>query len=385
MALLRAEPDGASPDPHQIALAFLGVLRLLAAERPLLVAIDDVQWLDPPSVEALLVAARRLEGEGVVFLLSRRALHVSPVERSLGRHGLRQLEVGPLHVGRLRRLLRERLGLTLPRHLLRRVDEITLGNPLFALELGRALQERPLPGIGQALPLPDAIEDLLGTRVAGLPDAQRRLLLAVALSGDLRTGQLATLASSADLQDALDAGLLVVEGDRARASHPLLAAAATGRARASERRALHRALADVVAGEELRALHLALASERPDATLAATLAHAAATATARAARPEAVELGTHALRLTPPDDPARPERILSLAATLSETGQEQRISDLLVPELDRLPPGEARVRACILLLEGVLSGVERHRAAAAAGPGRGRRRAARCARSCWSS
>ena len=159
-----------------------------------------------------------------------------------------------------------------------------------------------------------ALEDMLGTRVAELPEPLRRVLLAVALGPDLTTGELATIADAVD--DAIAAGLVVVDRDRVRASHPLLAAAAKQRSRSSERRAVHRALADVVAGAELRALHLALAADRADPELAATVSSAAATASARGARHEAVRLAEHALRLTPEDHPERDARLLALAHAL---------------------------------------------------------------------
>ena len=150
--------------------------------------------------------------------------------------------------------------------------------------------------------MPDAVEDLLGTRVARLPGPVRRLLLAVALSGDLRTAELAAIADADAVEDAVDAGLLVVDGDRVRASHPLLAAAAQAAlAAARAARAAPRAWPSAVADEELRALHLALATDGPTTQLAATVAAAAAAARRRAApRAEAVRLAEHALRLTPP-------------------------------------------------------------------------------------
>ena len=186
VALLRSEPAGVSAEPHAIAVGFLNALRALAAGAPLLVAVDDVQWLDSPSAEVLDFAARRLEGDEIRFLLARRPGSPSALERSLERRRLERLEVGPLSLGAMRRLLRERLGLSMGRQLLRRIVDATQGNPLFALELGRTLADGRLPAVGEEIPVPDAVEDLLGTRVARLPEAVRRLLLAVALSGDLR-------------------------------------------------------------------------------------------------------------------------------------------------------------------------------------------------------
>ena len=229
VALLRAEPEGAPPEPHAIALGFLNTLRALAAREPLLVAIDDVQWLDPPSADALDFVVRRLEGEPVGFLLAKRPGLETAFESALERRALGRLEVGPLSLGATRRILSERLGLSLTRQLLRRIHETTLGNPLFALEVGRTLAGHGLPAVGEELPVPDSVEDLLGTRVERLPGPVRRLLLVVALSAELRTSQVAAITGPDALHAALDAGVVLVDDDRVRASHPLLAAAARSR------------------------------------------------------------------------------------------------------------------------------------------------------------
>ncbi len=352
VALLRAEPAGAPPEPHAIALGLLNALRALAAREPLLVAIDDVQWLDAPSAEALAFVARRLETEPIAFLLAKRPGRPTTVERALGRGVLQRVEVGPLSLGATRRLLADRLDLSVSRHLLRHIVDSTLGNPLFALEVGRMLIDRGPLQVGEDIPLPGAVEDMLGTRVASLPATDRALLLAVALSADLHTAELAATASPATVEDAIEAGLLRVERDRVRAAHPLLAAAAKKRSRARERRELHFALAQAVADPGRRALHLALATERPDAHLAATVAAAAAAASARGARREAVALGEHALRLTPPHAPERSERLLALGLALETAGELRRLTDLLTPELASLPAGAVRGRAMVLLSEG---------------------------------
>ena len=141
-----------------------------------------------------------------------------------------------------------------------------------------------------------------------------------------------------------------------RASHPLLAAAVVERADAAERRELHRRLAAAVGDGELGARHRALAAARPDATLAADVSAAAARANERGSPQTAVELADHALRLTPRNDPDRGERILGLARYLELAGEKQRLTDLLVPALASLPPGEQRVRACLLLASGTVAG-----------------------------
>jgi DNA-binding CsgD family transcriptional regulator len=352
VVLLRAEPKVVRPGPGAIAFGFLNTLRELAAGEPLLVAIDDLQWLDAPSADVLVFAARRLQDDPVGFLLAKRTGRATALERTLERGRLERLEVGPLSLGAMRRLLADQLGLSLSRPLLRHIVESTLGNPLFALEVGRTLVERGIPPAGEDLPVPDAVEDLLGTRVDGLDGPLRRLLLAVALSADLRREELVAIEGADAVEDAVDAGLLRLDGERVRVSHPLLAAAARKRSRPRERRELHRALAAAVADEQFRALHLALATDRPDEQLAATVLRASREACDRGARQRATRLAEHALRLTPPDSPERHERVLELAENLETSGDLQRLTELLEPEIDTLPAGLLRARGFLMLGEG---------------------------------
>jgi DNA-binding CsgD family transcriptional regulator len=353
VALLRVEPAGHAPPDAAVALGFTNALRALAASAPLLLAVDDVQWLDAASAEALEFAIPRLVDHPVRFLFAKRARSRSFLERAHGPKGLQRLEVGPLSFGATQRLLAERLGLSLPRHALRRVLDATLGNPLFALELGRALGTRGTLAIGEDVPLPHVIEEVLGTRVAGLPAGVRRVLLAVALGGDLRSTQVVAIgATPAVLDEAVELGVLIVDGDRLRPAHPLFASAAKNGAGLNEQREMHGALAEVAADEESRAVHLALAAEQPDEGLAAALSAAAAGAAARGARHDAIVLAEHAFRLTPPGSDNLVERLLDLGDQLAVAGERERITKLLAPELASLPPGAPRVRASLLVTFG---------------------------------
>ncbi|HET9242987.1 MAG TPA: AAA family ATPase [Gaiella sp.] len=349
--LRRSSTDGSAP-ANATAVGLLSALRALSERDRLLVALDDVQWLDAASASALAFAARRLDGDRVQFLLARRPGRATGLEQALEPNGTVRLELGGLSLGGTRRLLLDRLGLSLSRPALRRIHDATLGNPLFALEVGRTLVVDGVPSVGAQLPVPERIEELLGTRVAALPAAPRRLLTIVALSPDLRLGQIRELDEEGALAAAVEAGVLVVDGDHVRASHPLVAAAAARDCPAQERRALHRRVADAVSDDELRARHLALAAEEPDSALAATVSAAAATAARRGAAQAAAELADHALRLTPPDDPVRVDRLLELGAYLEIAGEKQRMSDLLAPVVDSLPPGPARARGWFLLTGG---------------------------------
>jgi DNA-binding CsgD family transcriptional regulator len=351
VALLRAEPGAVMPSPRAVAAGVLGVLRGLARRESVVVAIDDVHWLDTASAQALAFAARRLGNDPVRFLFARRTGPTSSIEEAFAPAELARLELSALSYGAVRTLLSQRMGPPLTRRVLRQVVDASGGNPLFAIELGRMLTEHGPPAIGDELPAPAVVESVLDGRVEGLASAQRTLLLAVALSPELRTSELATLAGAEAVEEAIELELLTTDGERVRAAHPLLAAAARTRARAGERRALHLRLAAVVENEELCARHLALGTDRPDAVLADRIARAAARATARGAAGDAVDLTAHALRLTPPDSPDRSERLLLLGERLVVAGELERGRELLLSELHTLPKGPARARVHLTLTE----------------------------------
>jgi DNA-binding CsgD family transcriptional regulator len=350
-ATLRSEA-AEPPEEHAVAAAVLSALRGLAMDQPVLVAIDDVQWLDRDSTIAIGFAARRLERSPVRFLLTTRSAGTAALEQAFEGSQRQILELGPLSRDATRRMLAEQLGLILPRRVLRRLHAAAEGNPLFALELGRALGRREPSEMDDELGVPASLDELLAARVSGLAAGQRRLLLAVGLGAGASWRQLEAVSAEDALRAALDSGLLVAAGARVRPAHPLLAATAARLATPRERRALHLDLASATEDEQHRVLHLALAAEHPDVELSSRLARAAARAAAHGAAGEAVELAGHALRLTAPDARERPERLLALGERLEAVGEFTRLSELLQPEVDALPPGEPRVRAHLLLAEG---------------------------------
>jgi hypothetical protein len=174
------------------------------------------------------------------------------MEGELGTAGVHRVEVGPLGLSATRRLLSQCLGLTLPPRLLSRLFDATQGNPLLALELGRALAGGQTWAIGAELTVADLADEPFGARVAELAEPARRALLAAALSGHLSLSQLMAVADPVAAEDLVAGGLLILEGERVRLSHPLLAAAARRKSRIGERRALHLALAEVAQDETLR-------------------------------------------------------------------------------------------------------------------------------------
>src|SRR5712692_10282029 len=159
IALLRVETKPGRLQGRAVALGVLGVIRLLAEDSPLVVAIDDVQWLDAPSADALTFAARRLRGEPIGFLLARRAeTREGPpleLESALESGRVSRLLVRPLDLQSLDRLLRTRLDKAFLRPALVELQRVSGGNPFFALELGRALLARDVAlAPGDPLPVP---------------------------------------------------------------------------------------------------------------------------------------------------------------------------------------------------------------------------------------
>ncbi len=351
VALRRKDPTGEGPDPFAISAGFLAALRALVERGRLLVAIDDVQWLDRPSAAALVFAAQRLAGGQARFLITRRSGRRSELERALKPAGTGQLDLAALSLGATGVVLSDHLHLTLTRRVLRQVHETSQGNPLFALELGRLLVRGGMPEIGSELPIPDVVDDIFDARVRELPGPVRRALLAVALSSGLTRIELSTVVDPLAVEDAVTSGLLGVDRSRVRPAHPMLGAAVRRRPSARERQELHLALASAVGDATLRARHLAIATVAADRDVAGVVAAAADLAAKRGAVQDAEELGAHALRLTPPDAPELADRILALGRFHSRADDMARVTALLTERMDELPPGRARAMAHLLLGE----------------------------------
>lgn len=356
-ALLRAESDELV-QPRTIATAFVGVLASLADDAPVLVAIDDVQWLDPASAGALAFAARRLP-ERVSLLVTRRGDSVEPaplgLERALPEGRLERLVPRPLSLAALHHLIHERFGSAPPRPALARLAEVSGGNPFLALEIARALGPDwiPLAG-GGPLPVPRDLQALASERVSELSGRGRDAsLAAAALSRPTRELILRAVAPEDDvgigLLDAEEAGVLTTEGRRVRFTHPLLASAIYGAAGAERRRLLHAQLSDVVTDPEERARHLALSTTEPDEGVAAELEHAASLAATRGAQQAASELYAGACRLTPEgraEELARRE--LGRATALRALGDLEGSKALAEHAAERAS-GPLRARALLLL------------------------------------
>ena len=356
VALLVDEGEGPPPDRRAIALAFTGALRALAREAPVVVAIDDIQWLDPSSAFLLEFALRRLDGDALVFLLALREEEAIPsavdLDRALPEERLRRLHVGPLSMGAMHRLLSERLDLVLPRPRLRRLRELSGGNPLFALELGRALRRGAIllePGE----PLPGSLAALVGDRLAALPAETRPALLAASAASDptleLVEGAIGGRATDR-LAPAVAAQVIEFEGTRIRFTHPLLASGIYAAAPLEDRRALHRRLAQLLPDPEEHARHLALGTDSADDGVATALERAAVRAHARGALAAAVELSEQARRLTPVEmEESGHRRTIQAASYAWEAGESSRARELLSGARGRARPGAARGEILMLL------------------------------------
>jgi DNA-binding CsgD family transcriptional regulator len=346
-AMLLLEDHERPPDVRALALAFLGALRLLAADCPLLVAIDDVQWLDRESSDVLSFAMRRQIDGRLGFLLTRRTgtapLALTPATI---------VELQPLSVGATVALLQHRFHVVFPRRLLRRIHETSAGNPLFALELARSLiaAGRRL-GVDEDVPLPESLNGLLAERIAAAPDEARSVLVATALEPDVRVDDVSAVVSPTAVDAALDAGLVALEAGRLRPVHPLFGPVAKAQVSRTYLRGLHRRLAACAADEEHRALHLALSVPGEDSAVAARLAAAADVARRRGAMVTAAQLAEHALRLTPVHDPARAARLVVAAERNQDAGEHRRAIDLMLPAAETLPEGQLRARAFLVLFD----------------------------------
>jgi DNA-binding CsgD family transcriptional regulator len=347
-AALLVEGSGgdSAPEPRAIGLAVLDALKVLAADAPVLVAIDDFQWLDRPSARTLLFALRRL-GDGRVGALLTVRGEARELDRGLASDAADRLAIGPLAPAVMFQIIKQRLGLELSPPQLAQLCEMTAGNPFFALEIGRELALAP-PVSGRPLPIPGSLGQVVGARLARLsPASLDVLLLAAALARPTVRALVAAHGESAEVRGALEraarAGVVELDSERVRFAHPLLASVCYDDAPPWRRREAHARLAAVAADEEERARHLALAAEGPDAAVAAALDAAAPYALGRGAPAAAAELSEIAAALTPPGDPpARRRRRLAAAEAHRLAGDRDRARAILDELLAEVPAGEQR-------------------------------------------
>jgi DNA-binding CsgD family transcriptional regulator len=357
-ALMLEETTGPAPDPRAVGVAVLGALRALAADATLVVAVDDVQWLDSASAAGLAYAARRLRMERVGVLLARRSSLESALlvelRRSLPPDRYSELEVGPLPAAALHRIVRDQLGATLPRPLLSEVQEASGGNPFYALEIVRTMRRSGISvEAGQPLPVPESLHELVHERLLALPPESRDFLLAAAAHAHPRASvceAASGVGRGVGLTPALEAHVVELDRDRIRFTHPLLAAGAYEIADPTRRVAIHARLAELLENPEARAWQLAASVDAPDDAVATALVEAAWHARARGAPRPAALLLDRACELTPRDRPSEIHRRAVDAAYLHfESGDSPRAAAKLRKVISSLPPGRERARAVMRL------------------------------------
>lgn len=267
--------DGPPPQQTAVCQAVLALLRSVAVPEPVLLVVDDLQWLDSYSAGVLRFLVPRLASSRVGIVAASR----SPAPGLLGQVGVTHHQLGPLDVEASEALLCSRFPALAPRVRRRLLDEAE-GNPLALLELPLALtgyRRAALQHLPAVLPLGERLRAVFASRVNKLPPAARDLLLLAALDG---TGDLRVLRAVGgapmldDLAPAEREQLVRVDDDLQRLTfrHPLTRSAVVELSTAAQRRRAHRALAEVVADQPARlARHLAAATDQPDDQVAATL------------------------------------------------------------------------------------------------------------------
>ena len=341
---------GHNRDRFAIGAATLGLLAAAADEQPLLMVLDDVQWFDVPSSEALRFALRRLQADPVAAILAVREQHPSLLDESgIATHQLEGLSESEARL--LRPDVSDAAWLT----------EVTGGNPLALLELLPESDDLPLAPEGAPVLLSERISAAYLRRATGLGHGTRTCLLLAATSGDGDLQLLSRAAGALDVQvDALaaaqDAGLIRIAGGRVEFQHPLVRSAVYSDATLGARRAVHRALAMVLPDQELdrRAWHLAAAAVGTDETASQALERAAYASIKRGGYATATSALEYAARLT--DDRTRRAAMLIEAAEAAWGAGRAEQALRLLAESRATGPLETRLEIACDCLSGRIAG-----------------------------
>jgi DNA-binding CsgD family transcriptional regulator len=315
-----------------IGAAALGLISAYAEDAPLLITVDDGQWLDRASAEAIAFAARRLVADPVAVLLAVREGEDSPF---LG-VGMSELSLAGLDPASAVKLLEASASGQVSADMARWMLDATGGNPLALVELARESRQMSATPHDN-LPVATSVERAYLRRADGLPAGARRVLLLISASGTPEIGVLLRAASAlglkpADVEDAEGArGLLAQGGDRIKFVHPLARAAIYHSASPAERRAAHRALADVmqdIGDADRRAWHTAAAATGWDEAASDALEDAAQRARKSSGYSAAASAWAESARLTEPAQ-RRASRLLSAADSAWLGGQAEQALNLL--------------------------------------------------------
>ena len=342
-----------------MSVAVAGLLRLLAADRPVLIAIDDAQWLDESTAAILAYALRRLVDQPVGLLATVRTGAETPASdgllAALPADRLERVELGPMHLAALHRLFQVRLGRSFPRLVLVRIEEASGGNPLYALELGRALLRDGIPADGRTgrspCPTAWARSSRAACRGSRSRPADAMLLAAAAAEPTIATLERASPGIEADLQPAVDDQLVAIEDGVVRFAHPLFAQAVMSlappasfgrRTKPSPRRRSPR-----TPGPAISRTRPTVRTRPSRQTLERGRRARPATAARPSTRPR---LYQEASRLTPSDDPeaALDRARLAAECLFIDVSEYLEADRILEAAIDRAPPGPARADALSL-------------------------------------
>jgi DNA-binding CsgD family transcriptional regulator len=325
---LALEPADAVVDGLAVGVATLGVIATLAARNPLLVVVDDLQWVDGPSRTAILFVARHLSRIHVALLCAAREGELPDG------HELPRLELVALRAREAGNLLAEATRVPLDRAVRRRLLELSQGNPLALVELPTALSDAQLQGrepLGEPIAVNGGIERTFGARVARLPARTRRALLVAAAAGADASATVWRAVEQEwlgreDLSPAELDGLVTVAQDKVVFRHPLVRSVVYQGASPAGQRAAHALLAGVEEDPDRRAWHRAAAALAPDEAAASGLDAAAGRALARGAPASAARAFEEAARLSDGDDAqgtrlARAARAAHRAGDVSSAGR----------------------------------------------------------------
>lgn len=341
--------EHAVDDRRAVVAAFTAIVKKLANVSPVLIAVDDVGWLDAASRDLLAFAARRLRGPVGLLLTERTTLDgVATWLRLDDPDALSRMRIRPMDLSGLQRLVSDRVGRTYSRPTMMRIAEVSGGNPFYALELARAVG---IPTDPSTASLPPALAEIMHRRVGHFDDAVKGVLLAAACVSDPTVDVLATMRSTSvdRLVELLEGpetlGVVTIEGNRIRFTHPVLAYGVYSQASPAHRRRMHRILADLESTPDRRARHMALAIVSPDPDTLMALDVAATTVDVEGDPVAAAELIELAIGL----GGGTPSRRLVAARHHLRSGDLARSYVLAESALTALPSGGQRVAAWLLM------------------------------------
>ncbi len=352
VATLRAEPSGVAIDERSVGTGLSTLLVHLANVNAVILAVDDLQWLDRSSNEVLTFAARRLTAAAVGLLTCQRteaSEHhlVDAVQSPLWRDSM---SLAGLGAAALFHLVRDQLGISLPRPALVRVAETSGGNPFAALALSRAGSHGDdVHGSGDGR-VSELVHGLTTARMSDLTAPAREALLVVALSPRAMVSVFGLLGLGEALEEVASNSIVRIVDGRVSFAHPLLASSVTQEASAEQQRVTHSLLAKTSDDPEARARHRALAISEPDEATALELDGATSAAAARGSSIAAAELARLALdRTVDGDSLAAWTRRLRLAELLHAAGSTLEAGAVL--EGNSCPAGAVRARVSLILTE----------------------------------